>query len=46
MMKFINHHQIPLLTETDILVVGAGSAGCLAALAASHTRKYHVMQSF
>ncbi len=43
MMAFINHHQIPLLAETDVLVVGAGSAGCLAALAASHDRKYKVM---
>ena len=43
MIEFINHHQIPLLAETDILVVGAGSAGCIAALAARHTRKYDVM---
>ena len=43
MIEFINHHQIPLLAETDILLVGAGSAGCIAALAARHTRKYDVM---
>lgn len=33
--SFLNHSLIPLLTDTDILVVGAGSAGCVAALAAS-----------
>jgi hypothetical protein len=43
MMPFINPHQIPLLAQTDILVIGAGSAGCLAALAAAHTGKYQVM---
>lgn len=43
MLNYINHHQVPLLTETDILVIGAGSAGCLAALAASHSGKYKVM---
>lgn len=42
-MEFINHAQIPLLAETDILVIGAGSAGCLAALAARQSRKYNVM---
>lgn len=40
MVEFLNHHQIPLLAETDILVVGAGSAGCIAALAARHSRKF------
>jgi FAD dependent oxidoreductase len=43
MLDFINHQQIPLLAETDILVVGAGSAGCLAALAARHSGQYQVM---
>jgi len=43
MLEFINHSQVPLFGETDILVVGAGSAGCLAALAASHNQKYKVM---
>ena len=43
MIDFINHLQIPLLAETDILVIGAGSAGCLAALAARQSRKYEVM---
>lgn len=43
MVTFINHHKIPLFAETDILVIGAGSAGCLAALAARQSRKYEVM---
>ena len=34
MFDFIVHHKIPILTELDVLVVGAGSAGCCAALAA------------
>ncbi|RDC61604.1 hypothetical protein AHMF7616_00184 [Adhaeribacter pallidiroseus] len=43
MLNFINHQQIPLVAEIDILVIGAGSAGCLAALAASQSKKYRVM---
>ena len=43
MIDFINHHKIPLLAETDILVIGAGSAGCLAALAARQGQRYAVM---
>lgn len=43
MLEFINHSKVPVWGETDILVVGAGSAGCLAALAASQQRKYRVM---
>ncbi len=43
MVEFLNHHQIPLLAETEILVVGAGSAGCIAALAARHSRKFDVI---
>jgi hypothetical protein len=39
----INHNKIPLLAETDILVVGAGSAGCIAALAAAMKKKFSVM---
>ena len=35
MFTFIRHEQIPLLAETDVLVIGAGSAGCCAALAAA-----------
>lgn len=42
MYDFIHHSKIPLWTETDILVVGAGSAGCIAALAAA-SGPYSVM---
>ena len=34
MKHIINHQSLLLIAEPDILVVGAGSAGCLAALAA------------
>jgi hypothetical protein len=43
MTKFIDHLRIPLLAETDLLVIGAGSAGCLAALAASQNKSFSVM---
>ncbi|NJO68776.1 MAG: FAD-dependent oxidoreductase, partial [Bacteroidetes bacterium] len=43
MSDYFNVHKIPLLAETDILVVGAGSAGCVAALAAAEQKKYSVM---
>lgn len=33
-MDFLIHGRIPVLAEVDILVIGAGSAGCCAALAA------------
>ena len=42
-MHIFNHHSIPLLAETDILVIGAGSAGCVAALAAAQHHNYKVM---
>ncbi|MGZ8556728.1 MAG: FAD-dependent oxidoreductase [Chitinophagaceae bacterium] len=42
-MYLINQHTIPLLAQTDVIVVGAGSAGCIAALAASSQNKYSVM---
>ena len=35
MATFFNAAQVPLLAETDILVIGAGSAGCVAALSAA-----------
>jgi hypothetical protein len=38
-----NHTQIPVLAETDILVIGAGSAGCVAALAAASAKRFSVM---
>lgn len=43
MQRIFNHQKIPLKAETDILVIGAGSAGCIAALAASTPGKYKVM---
>jgi len=42
-VHIFNHHSIPLLAETDILVIGAGSAGCVAALAAAQHHNYKVM---
>ena len=43
MASLFNHNQIPLVAETDILVIGAGSAGCVAALAAKVQSHYSVM---
>ncbi len=43
MVTLLNRIDVPLLAETDILVIGAGSAGCLAALAARASKKYEVM---
>ncbi|HEY8561643.1 MAG TPA: FAD-dependent oxidoreductase [Pyrinomonadaceae bacterium] len=43
MLNCLNHEKIPLLTEVDILVCGAGSAGCAAALAARESGKYQVL---
>ncbi|MBI5380727.1 MAG: FAD-dependent oxidoreductase [Opitutae bacterium] len=39
----LQHDRIPLLAETDILVAGAGSAGCCAALAASASGRHRVL---
>jgi len=36
-MNSINHNAVPLAFETDVLIIGAGSAGCSAALAAKAT---------
>jgi len=43
MTDIFNPKNISLLAEPDILVIGAGSAGCLAALAAASQKKYSVM---
>jgi hypothetical protein len=43
MLSIFNHKKIPLFAEIDVLVVGAGSAGCLAALAAARESRYSVM---
>jgi hypothetical protein len=42
MTDIFNHNKIPLFAQTDILVIGAGSAGCVAALAAAQS-KFSVM---
>jgi hypothetical protein len=43
MMDFLIHERIPVLTEADVLVIGAGSAGCCAALAARETGAKRVL---
>lgn len=43
MLNIFNHTQIPLYGKTDILVVGAGSAGCAAAIAAAGRSHFSVM---
>lgn len=42
MYPFLKSMDIPLAFETHILVVGAGSAGCLAALAAARAGRHSV----
>lgn len=42
MQSIFNYDKIPLLASPDILVIGAGSAGCIAAIAAAGD-KYSVM---
>lgn len=42
MFDFLIKEKIPLLADLDILVVGAGSAGCCAALAAREMGNYSV----
>ena len=43
MISLVDSSRIPLLATTDILVVGAGSAGCIAALSAAEAGNYSVM---
>jgi hypothetical protein len=43
MLNIFNHTNIPLYCHTDILIIGAGSAGCAAALAAAQQKKFSVM---
>ena len=42
MNTILNHSQIPLLTEVDVLVLGAGTAGCCGALAAARSGGHSV----
>ena len=41
-LRIINRSIVPTLAEVDILVVGAGSAGCVAALAARKSKAHFV----
>jgi hypothetical protein len=43
MLENSHHKNAPLLLETDILVVGGGSAGCLAAMSAGQQGKHSVL---
>jgi hypothetical protein len=43
MTTIFNPKGIPLLAETDVLVIGAGSAGCIAAIAAAGQKQFSVM---
>lgn len=43
MGSIFNFEQVPILVKTDVLVVGGGSAGCVAALGARESRKYKVL---
>lgn len=42
-MDILNPTAIPIIAETEILVIGGGSAGCSAALAARQTANVGVM---
>lgn len=42
-MNIFNYSKTPVLIETDILIVGGGSAGCLAALAAKESKEFDVV---
>jgi hypothetical protein len=47
MHPYLNHSAIPLLAEVDVLVVGAGSAGCCAAIAAGQSgRKVMLVERY
>jgi glycine/D-amino acid oxidase-like deaminating enzyme len=35
MLDAIVHHRLPVIADTEVLVIGAGSAGCCAAIAAA-----------
>jgi hypothetical protein len=41
-LHIFNHSRIRRLLDTDILVVGGGSAGCAAALSAARDKRYNV----
>lgn len=43
MTTILNFKNIPALADIDILVIGAGSSGCIAALAAADSKQHAVM---
>ena len=43
MQTAIVHSKVPLLADVDVLIIGAGSAGCCAALAARELKRHSVM---
>jgi heterodisulfide reductase subunit A-like polyferredoxin len=43
MMDILNYGNIPVMAEVDILVIGGGSAGSLASLAAAENGNHNVM---
>ncbi|NQU88087.1 MAG: FAD-dependent oxidoreductase [Mariniphaga sp.] len=43
MIDYFHKTKIPLLAEVDVLVIGAGSSGCIAALAAVKNSSHSVM---
>lgn len=43
MSTILNFESIPTLATTDVLVIGAGTSGCIAALTAARQKQYSVM---
>ena len=43
MSTILNFKSIPTLATTDVLVIGAGTSGCIAALTAARQKQYSVM---
>src|SRR5688572_26341507 len=43
MSKIFNSVTLPTIAEADIVIIGSGSAGAVAAIAASQSRKYRVL---
>jgi len=43
MFPLIDRSRVPLFAEADVLVIGGGSAGCCAALAAAESGRHRVM---
>ena len=43
MSSILISKNIPVLAETDVLIIGAGSSGCIAALSAARGKQYSIM---